>query len=107
MKKSLMLSAALATMIFCAGDFAMAAGAEGDNLGDSMSGGSSSASERDGAAGPDREAAMQPSGGTETALADCERLMQQRKIGQVGPISGRDVNLTARDCALGFTGEAY
>lgn len=93
------LSAALAAMILCGANVAMATGGHGGGGGGGGgSSGGGSASEKDGSPGPDRDAAG-ASSATEAALAQCERLRADRQIAQEGSSSGTIVTPQAGvDC---------
>lgn len=101
--KKFVFSAAMALMLLGGTTFAMATGGHGGgggggggssgggSSGGGSTGGASSASEKDGAPGADRDAQLQGAG-------ECERLVEQRKIGQSGPASGAAVNAAGQDC---------
>lgn len=81
--KQLMLSAALASVILCGANVAMATGGH-----EPSGGGGGSTTEKDGSPGPDRDAASAAASSEEAARAECARLLAERQIAQSGPTSG-------------------
>ncbi len=92
--KQFMLSAALASVILCGANVAMATGSHEPS-------GGGQTTEKDGSPGPDREASGAASS-EEAALAECARLQAERQIAQNGPTSGTiaDTAEEPLDCEL-------
>lgn len=80
--KQFLLSAALASVILCGANVAMATGNHESH------GGGGSTTEKDGSPGPDRDAAGAAASSEEAARAECGRLLAERQIAQSGPTSG-------------------
>ncbi len=100
--RHLVCSTVMATMLLCGANLALATGGHGgggSTGGETTGGGASgsSSAEKDGAPGADNDGSASD-GGINAALAECDRLVEARKIGQAGPVSGTVVSPGSRDC---------
>jgi hypothetical protein len=112
--KQFVFSVAMAAMLLGGTTFAMATGSGGggDHGGGSGGGGGGGGGSSGGGSGggtSDKGDSPGADGDTEisgaSVAAECERLIEQRKIGQAGPTSGSVVSLAGRDCDMPLTGE--
>lgn len=95
--RKIMFSTVMAAMLVSGANLALATGGHGGGGG--STGGGSAGAEKDGSPGPDRDAAAETErSANSAALAECERLMEERRIGQSGPTSGTETSLVDRDC---------
>lgn len=94
--KQFTLSVALASVILCGANAAMATG------GHETGGGGGSATEKDGSPGPDRDTSGAAASSEEAARAECARLLAERQIAQSGPTSGKIADMAEEplDCEL-------
>lgn len=105
--RKIMFSTVMAAMLLSGANLALATGGHGggggstggDSTGGGSTGGGSTGAEKDGSPGPDRDAAAAAErSANSAALAECERQVEERRIGQSGPTSGTETSLAGRDC---------
>ena len=113
--RKFVFSTVMAAMLLSGANLALATGGHGGgggstgggSTGGGSTGGGSAGPEKDGSPGADRDAAAAAErSANSAALAECERLEEERRIGQSGPTSGTETSLAGRDCDMPIRGSA-
>ena len=95
--RKFVFSTVMAAMLLSGASLALATGGHGGG-----GGGGSTGAEKDGSPGPDRDAAAAAErSANSAALAECERLVEERRS---GPTSGSETSLAGRDCDMPIRG---
>lgn len=113
--RKFVFSTVMAAMLLSGANLALATGGHGGgggstgggSTGGGSTGGGSAGPEKDGSPGADGDAAAAAErSANSAALAECERLEEERRIGQSGPTSGTETSLAGRDCDMPIRGSA-